>query len=409
MSRFLFVTAPWAASVEPTVALGRELRNRGHEVAWVGSDGGRSARPGATSPLPATVALPPDLDRALTTTATARHGPATVKFVWQELLVPLGRAMVPDVHAAVRRFGPDVLIADQEAIAGAGVALARGLPWATLATTSAPFGDPWRELPGVERWTRRLLHDFQLEVGVPPARAAAVDPRFSDHLVVGFTTEALVGPADRFPDHFAFVGPVTGLQPASDPRRRKDRDPRVIIALGPLWTDQGGRFLHVTLEALTAMNVSPVVIAPAGPCAVAPVNVSIADRLPPRSRLGPADAVVSTAGHTTVCQSLGLGLPLVLAPVGAEQPVVANQVVRAGAGVRVTFDRASPDDLRAAVERVLTDPRFRRAAARVRDSFVDAGGAAAAADRLEALARPAAAAPGARPRLDARRCASTWN
>ncbi len=36
MSRFLFVVPPLVGHTLPTVALGEELANRGHHVAWVG-------------------------------------------------------------------------------------------------------------------------------------------------------------------------------------------------------------------------------------------------------------------------------------------------------------------------------------------------------------------------------------
>jgi UDP:flavonoid glycosyltransferase YjiC (YdhE family) len=75
----------------------------------------------------------------------------------------------------------------------------------------------------------------------------------------------------------------------------------------------------------------------------------------------------------------------VLAPVRDDQPFVADQVVRAGAGVRVKFGRITVPALRQAVSAVLGDPAHREAAVRVGASFVGAGGAAAAADRLDVL------------------------
>jgi len=98
------------------------------------------------------------------------------------------------------------------------------------------------------------------------------------------------------------------------------------------------------------------------------------------------DAVVSHAGHNTVCESLANGLPLVVAPIRDDQPIIAEQVVRAGAGVRVRFGRARAADLGAAVSEVLTDDRYREAAAVIQRSFLAAGGPATAADVLEDLA-----------------------
>jgi UDP:flavonoid glycosyltransferase YjiC (YdhE family) len=98
------------------------------------------------------------------------------------------------------------------------------------------------------------------------------------------------------------------------------------------------------------------------------------------------DAVVSHAGHNTVCESLANGLPLVVAPIRDDQPIIADQVVRAGAGIRVPFGRARAADLRAAVSEVLVGDRYRDAAAVIQRSFLAAGGPSTAADVLEDLA-----------------------
>ena len=96
-------------------------------------------------------------------------------------------------------------------------------------------------------------------------------------------------------------------------------------------------------------------------------------------------AVVSHGGHNTTCEALAHGRPLVLAPIRDDQPIVADQVVRAGAGVRVKFGRVRPEQLAAAVDEVLDEPSYRAAAARVQQSFAAAGGAVSAADYLEKL------------------------
>jgi UDP:flavonoid glycosyltransferase YjiC (YdhE family) len=62
-------------------------------------------------------------------------------------------------------------------------------------------------------------------------------------------------------------------------------------------------------------------------------------------------------------------------------------VVAAGAGLRVRFARATPDQLRDAVRAILDDPSYGTQAARIRDSFPAEGGATAAANHLIELAR----------------------
>jgi UDP:flavonoid glycosyltransferase YjiC (YdhE family) len=89
--------------------------------------------------------------------------------------------------------------------------------------------------------------------------------------------------------------------------------------------------------------------------------------------------------HNTVCETLAHGLPLVVAPIRDDQPIIAEQVVDAGAGVRVKYARVGSDELATALTRVLDDDAYGAAALRIRASFRSAGGPGAAAERLEAL------------------------
>jgi len=96
-------------------------------------------------------------------------------------------------------------------------------------------------------------------------------------------------------------------------------------------------------------------------------------------------AVVCHAGHNSVCEALWHGVPLVVAPIRDDQPVVAGQVVDAGAGVRVRFGRVTVQKLVSAVDSVLDDTGYRVGAHRIRTAFRSAGGAHAAALRLGEL------------------------
>ncbi|WP_309500766.1 glycosyltransferase, partial [Streptomyces shenzhenensis] len=115
-------------------------------------------------------------------------------------------------------------------------------------------------------------------------------------------------------------------------------------------------------------------------------DLLILPSLPQLPLLERVDAVVCHAGHNTVCEALWHGVPLVVAPIRDDQPVIAGQVVDAGAGVRVRFGRVTASRLGDALDTVLYEPGPRTAAARIRTAFRAAGGAQAAATHLERLA-----------------------
>ncbi len=370
MSRFLFVVPPLTGHVNPTASVGGELLARGHDVAWVGHPGTlRPLLPDHARVFPAIDDLLEGDIRAKRERWLALRGMAVLKFFWEEFLIPLGHAMVPGTELAVRSFRPDVVVADQQALAGPLVARQAGLPWVTSASTSAELVNPLRTMPKVDAWVRDLLHGF-----------AGADIRFSDLLVLVYSSRALV--PQEFGEEVAFVGPALAhrVERVGFPWERLTGQRRVLVSLGTLNGPAGERFFCQVLEAVADLDVQVIVVAPPRE---APDNVLVLPSVPQLALMPHLDAVVTHGGHNTVCEALAHGLPLVVAPIRDDQPTVAAQVVDAGAGVRLTYSRARAADVRSAVESVLDEPEYSAAAELVRDSFSAAGGAAAAADRLE--------------------------
>ncbi|MFD8455989.1 glycosyltransferase [Streptomyces antimycoticus] len=408
--RFLFVVPPLVGHVNPTLGVAAELTARGHQVAWAGMPEvvGRLTGQGATVYRCAGPVLgeggagrPPDV-----------RGPAALRFLWERFLVPLAEAMAPGVAKAIEEFRPDVVIADQQTVAGGLVAERLGVCWATSATTSAEFTGALDGLPKIDAWLDGQMNEVRGRIGDPES---AADPRFSPDLVLAFTTEELAGRPARAGDRIRYVGPSIAGRAATtdfpwewlDPAR-----PAVLVTLGTANTDAGARFLTECREAVRARagRLQTVIVDPEGvltpdfsetpdtpdssntqgirETSTTPndKDVLVCRYVPQLPLLERVSAVVCHAGHNTVCETLWHGVPLVVAPIRDDQPVVAAQVVDAGAGVRVRFGRARAAGLGEALDTVLYEPGYRIAAERVRASFRAAGGAVAAAGHLEALA-----------------------
>ncbi|MFE2447021.1 glycosyltransferase [Streptomyces sp. NPDC059426] len=393
--RFLFVVPPLVGHVNPTLGVAAELTARGHRVAWAGMPEvvGRLTGQGATVYRCAGPVLgeggagrPPDV-----------RGPAALRFLWERFLVPLAEAMAPGVAKAIEEFRPDVVIADQQTVAGGLVAERMGVRWATSATTSAEFTGALDGLPKVDAWLAGQMDEIRGRIGDP---AGTADPRFSPELVLAFTTEELAGRPARAGDRIRYVGPSIAERPATtdfpwqwlDPAR-----PAVLVTLGTANTDAGARFLTECRAAVRARagRFQTVIVDPEGvltpdvldtPDTPDDKDVLVCRYVPQLPLLERVSAVVCHAGHNTVCETLWHGVPLVVAPIRDDQPVVAAQVVDAGAGVRVRFGRARAAGLGEALDTVLYEPGYRVAAERVGASFRAAGGAVAAAGHLEALA-----------------------
>jgi len=381
MSRFLLVVPPLVGHVNPLVGVAAELQRRGHDVAWAGHAELVHRLAGGDQRV---------FDCAMPDTGLVRSadltGPAAFRFLWEDFLLPLAAAMAPGVADALDAFTPDVVLCDQHAVAGSLVAERFGVPYVTSASTSAELVDPLAAMPKVARWLTGRLTALRADLGGD----GTADPRFSPHGVLAFTARELVGE----------TGPgVRVLGPAIAPRRTapdfpwEDLDLHravVLVTLGTANTDAGSRFLTETAAALhlLADRVQGVVADPGHVLAGVPLPAGtiVREYVPQLALLSEVDAVVSHGGHNTVCESLWHGVPLVLAPIRDDQPIVAGQVVDAGAGVRVRFGRVDAARLAVAVDSVLDPASGCHAAAAAIGRRLRAGDAVrAAADFLAAV------------------------
>ncbi|MFD9890368.1 glycosyltransferase [Amycolatopsis sp. NPDC059027] len=380
MARFLFVVPPLTGHVNPAVGVAAELAARGHHVAWAGHEtvlrklAGHGAEIfGCAIPETEPVRAP-DL-----------KGPAALRFLWEDFLIPLADAMAPGVHAAIDAFGPHVVVADQQALAGGLIADACGLAWATSATTSAELIDPLAGMPKVAAWVDELLTGLRARIA---GGRGAADPRFSPHGVLAFTTRRLLGAAE-LPPAVWLVGPSLTARPSTTDFPWEWLDPAtptVLVTLGTANADAAAGFLTAAADAFDGMDRRAVLVDPGGVLGPTPENVLVRGEVPQLPLLSRVDAVVCHAGHNTVCEALWHGVPLVVAPIRDDQPIVAGQVADAGAGVRLRFGRSDAGRIAAAVGKVLTEPGYRRAAEAIGRSFRTAGGIRAAAGHLEQLA-----------------------
>ncbi|MGH3781356.1 MAG: glycosyltransferase [Pseudonocardiaceae bacterium] len=388
MSRFLFVVPPLVGHTIPTVAVGQELADRGHQVAWAGhAEAIGALLPSGARLIPVEAAVGDQTLAEVQQRWQSLRRLEAFRFLWREFLIPLATSMVPGVAAAVDEFHPDVLVADQQALAGALVARQRGLTWATSASTSSELTNQFATMPALGAWIHQLQADFQRGFAV----SNPVDLRFSDRLVMVFTTDALVGSLETFPGHYVFVGPSIGARTGApdfpwdwlDSTRQ-----HAVVSLGTVNTEAGARFFAAAVEAVAPLSerLQAILVAPPDLVGPVPDHILVRDFVPLLDLLPRLDAMVCHAGHNMVCEALAHSVPLVVAPIRDQQPVVAGQVVDAGAGIRVHFGRVGATELRHAITTVLDDPSYRAAARRVQDSFAAAGGASAAADNLEKIA-----------------------
>ncbi|MFI5913231.1 glycosyltransferase [Dactylosporangium sp. NPDC051541] len=377
MTRFLFVVLPLAGHINAPLAVAEALRRAGHDVAWCGPESYLRPLVGPDAAVhPTGSRYYPEQDG---------HGPEALRFVWESYLVPMARFTLAKVERAVAAYQPDVIVADQHAFAGALVALRHGRPWATLAPSALEL----TRGPDADDLAKPHLDRLREKAGLPPGPVAEI--LFSPHLVLAFTTKALLG-STRLPQSCVPVGPAHGRGPAYDGFDWDWFDPdrqHVLITVGTLADGVDRAFFGTAVRALADLGdrLQAVLIAPAAAVPDPPPHILVTGRVPTLRMMPQLHAVVAHGGMGIVGEALANGVPLVIAPIRYDQPAVADLVAAAGAGVRVPFLGLTADELRTAVTTVLDDPAYRTGARRVGDSFPAAGGAAAAVRHLEQLPR----------------------
>jgi MGT family glycosyltransferase len=111
--------------------------------------------------------------------------------------------------------------------------------------------------------------------------------------------------------------------------------------------------------------------------------------LPQTSILPQVDAVITHGGNNTVTESLYFGKPMVLLPVFWDQYDNAQRMQETGFGIRLDTYAHAPEELPAAVERLLADASLRERLDAVSTRLRAAPGTERAADLIEGLLRPA--------------------
>ena len=379
VARFLFVIVPVVARLWPAVAIGDALAALGHDVAWCGPESDLRPLVGPE------VTIYPTGKRSYR--AFHEVGVAAVRELWDEYVLPLNRFISGPVDRAVAEYQPDVVLADQYALAGALAAGQHGVAWATLCAGVLELTPP-AEDPGLQEWIRSRLARARETAGLPADDH--LDLLFSPDLVIATTAPALTGPVSM-PEHCVLVGAALGSR-RTDPGFSWDWwDPgrqHVLVTAGTLSDHLVRGFIARMMAALEPMGARVQVVLNAAADAVPdpPPHVLVAPRVPMLDLMPRLDAVVCQAGQSTVNEALAHSVPLVVAPIRLGELAVAQQVARAGAGVAVSFADATPAQLAAAVTAVLDEPGYRARARQIGAEFAAAGGTGTAAAHLVALA-----------------------
>jgi MGT family glycosyltransferase len=382
MARILITLPPLVGHLNPALAVAEALTARGHTLAWAV----HARQIGNAMPKDARIYKLDSTAEAADIAIPSARGLESVRLFFEDYTFPMARAALPPLEEAARLFRPDVMVVDHQMPAGALVARKLGLPWVTLVTTSASIQ---HASPTIDAWVGAQFTELQR--GYLPEHMITSRPDISPYSVIVFSIQLLAGNARALIDApYHFVGPALAQfrRQVDFPWGWLDHEQRLIlVTLGTISRDANTRFFEIMMEALaTFTGVQAVMVAPATLAARAPTNVLVRETVPQLKLLDWATAVICHAGHNTVCEALTRGLPLIVSPIRDDQPVVARQVIDAGAGLFMRHGKVTVATARATIETLLNTPALAERAATLGEALRAAPGAAGAASAIVSLA-----------------------
>jgi UDP:flavonoid glycosyltransferase YjiC (YdhE family) len=388
MMRVLFTTQPTSSHWHQLVPLAQALESAGHEVAFastpgfcpsIEAKGFRSFRAGADE-------TEEEVQQITEQVASSKERPAPVPSLKYWFAGIRADRMLPDLLDIIGDWRPHVVVREHTELTGCVAAERAGIPHATF-LIAAPV--PWF-MGAMGEPLNRLL----ASVGLAPGKPADTLYRY---LLLYPRPASLWNPDVPVPPTMhAFR--YTGFNQSGDealPEWVADMDERPTI-YATLGTVQNGRtdLLSAILEGLREepINLILTVGRNRDPLEFGeqPAHVHVERYIPQNLLLPLCDLVVTHGGSGTMMDALSLGLPMVIIPISADQPVNARLCAELGVARVVTPDGRTELELAQeildATREVLRDPAYRENAQRLRKEIEELPGLEYPVALLETLA-----------------------
>jgi len=414
--RILLATLGSLGDLHPYLALGRELRARGHQVAVSTLAHYRDRVEAAGL---AFHAVRPDLDPTdpveLKRATDKRRGP---EYVIRDVALGHLRQSVEDLRAPAA--AAELIVTHPMTFAAQLLARASGRPWVSVALSPVSLyslTDPpvFSGLPfeyrlarlgpgfqrallgladrGLGRWLapyRRL----ETELGLEPGPNPILRGQHSPYGVLALFSPVLAPPQDDWPARteatgFPFLDHAAGLTPEVERFLAAGEAP-IVFTLGSAAVGNAGRFYEHSVRAAERLGRRALLLVgqdPANrPSHPLPSGV-LAVPYAPHSALFPhAAVVVHQGGIGTTGEALRAGRPMLVVPHCHDQPDHAHRLVRLGIARRIPAERYDARRAEAAIGALLADPEAAARARAVAERVRSERGTAAACAAIERIA-----------------------
>lgn len=390
MSKIAFFCIPAHGHTNPTLAVVKELVERGNEVWYYSYDimKEKIEKTGAKyiscDKYDNEMNLKPeDADRIGKDIAFS-----------MEVLVNTTLALDEAVLHQMKEWNPDCIVADSVATWGKLTALKLGVPFVSSTTTFAfnqysarIMKQSFKELfqmmfsmTKAKKSVKRLR-----EKGYPVEGVLSIVQNDNETDTIVYTSPQFQPFSETFSDKYAFVGPAVRTL---DYEVKKLPKKTIYISLGTV-NNQDVSFFRNCIEAFqnsefdVIMSVGEIV--DLNELGTIPAHFLVERSVNQIEVLQQVEVFITHCGMNSVNEALYYGVPLVLFPQTNEQGGVAYRVNELGAGTYLKENSASA--IQAAVKEVMENSSYRENASKIAEGFHKCGGAKMAADKILSICR----------------------
>jgi MGT family glycosyltransferase len=392
-NRYLFVDWEGGGNLPPALTLARQLAERGHRVRVLCDPADEADVLAAGCAFVAYTRAPHRHDKTAASDFI-RDWEATSPMdalarSQQRIMFGPALAYARDVLEELAREPADALVINRTLYGAMLAAEKSGLPFAVL--MPGIYEPPHRGVPPIglglmpmdgplgrlrdAMLTRALrylygrglpaLNEARAQLGLDPLGHPWEQFDRANRVLV-LTSAAFDFPATQLPPNVRYVGPQLDEPVWAEPWQspwtpdQDHSDPLVVVGFSTT-PQQQEPVLHQIIAALGGLRVRGLVtVGPAlDPAAFhPPANVVVRASVAHTQVFPQASVVVTHAGHGTAIRALSYGAPLLCLPLGRDQRDDAARIVARGAGLRLS-PKASADEIRVAIQRLLEEPHFR--------------------------------------------------
>ncbi|HEX6123882.1 MAG TPA: nucleotide disphospho-sugar-binding domain-containing protein [Pyrinomonadaceae bacterium] len=417
MTKIVLATIGSLGDMHPKIALGLELKRRGHDVTIAAMEFYRERiEPLGIGFAPMAPHLDPndrELGREL---MDSRKGSEKIL---REIVMPNLRPMFDDLMQAVD--GADLLVTGEIVLAVRSVVEKTGVKWistslqpGTFFSAHDPFVPPtfeWLEhlqflgpifhrgLYGFLRWSIsdwwRPYRAFRRDIGLSEDHDPFFDGKFSGLLHLALFSKVIGSPQPDWPANtvqtgFCFYDGANDIQKM--PTELQDflaaGEPPIVFTLGSAAVMDARDFFEQSGEAARKLNRRAVLLY--GTYGEKPTALGgdvVGFDYAPYSQVFPhAACVVHQGGVGTTGQVLRAGVPHLIVPFAHDQPDNAARCRRIGVAEIISRDAYNAETAAEMLTRILANTSYHKRAAAAAEIVNEEGGTTAACDAIERLA-----------------------